>query len=172
MSWRALLGAALGVGVALAAIQTAAAEERIELDPSSGPCRALITVRGFGFPPGERVAVFARESHDDAAQIGGVHRVPLDGTFEFEAPTVTLGPDCRLGDEMPVFVKYGNNERLVVSPATATYTAVGPTPPASGAAGLGGRSAPSASAAALGSALALMLVLVGRRSTRVRRRTP
>jgi hypothetical protein len=165
VSRRALLGAALGVGVALAAIQTAAAEERMELDPSSGPCRALITVRGFGFPPGERGAVFARESHDDEAQIGGVHSVPLDGTFEFEAPAVTLGPDCPPGDEMPVFVRYGDHERLVTSPATATYTAAGPTPPASGAARLGARSAPSSPAAALGGALACVLLLGGRRST-------
>jgi hypothetical protein len=65
---------ALGLGLALATVQTAAADQRIELDPSSVPCRALITVRGSGFPPGESVTVFARESSDDAAELGRVHR--------------------------------------------------------------------------------------------------
>jgi hypothetical protein len=93
---------------------------------------------------------------------GGCIVAAPDGSFEFEAPAVTLRPDCQPGDEMPVFARIGDNERIVVSLATATYTAVGPSPPASGSDGLVASSARVSVVASLPTAIMLAFLVVGR----------
>jgi len=102
------------------------------LDPASGPCPTMVTVRGSGFAPGVQVNFLLTRDRDGAVTAGnslsGGPPAEADGTISRPIPLYGCGPDEPPGSTFTITMsEYRPDSTPIFGPrASATFTVTVP----------------------------------------------